>query len=349
MVRAATKETVLAEAIDLARAAAESEALSPHDVGEHLGVTIDDERLVSHRFAAAMPGYPSWSWVVTLARVPRGRSATVCEVHLLPEDGALLAPKWLPWAERLKPGDLGPGDRLPFKADDPRLEPGFTPTGRRDIDAVALDELALARARVLARDGRREAAQRWYRGSHGPTTAGAVRSPASCGSCGFLVRIGGELGQVFGICANEWSPDDGKVVSFDHGCGAHSETDTEPTRSTWPAPDPLIDEFAVDLVAVEPVVLADINEPTEPDAPVEPDMDIADVVSAELKAATDVPDTTPKPMDGDLTPAAALAALAASLPTGPKVAQPAERQSEQGDSSTVVTDGVAEPQNSEDD
>jgi hypothetical protein len=25
------------------------------------------------------------------------------------------------------------------------------------------------------------------------------------------------MGQLFGVCANEWSPDDGKVVSLDHG------------------------------------------------------------------------------------------------------------------------------------
>lgn len=30
----------------------------------------------------------------------------------------------------------------------------------------------------------------------------------------------GSLGTVFGVCANAWSPDDGKVVSLDHGCGA---------------------------------------------------------------------------------------------------------------------------------
>jgi hypothetical protein len=172
----------------------------------------------------------------------------VCEAELLPGDDAILGKDWVPWAERLRPGDIGPGDVLPFKADDPRLEPGWTPTGDPELDEVAIDELALARVRVLAPQGIDEAAERWYRGSHGPTTAGALASSAACGSCGFLVPLQGSLGTVFGVCANEWSPDDGRVVSLDHGCGAHSETDAGAVPSDWPAPAPLIDEMLVDVV-----------------------------------------------------------------------------------------------------
>ena len=29
--------------------------------------------------------------------------------------------------------------------------------------------------------------------------------------------------QVFGVCGNVYAPDDGRAVSADHGCGAHSE------------------------------------------------------------------------------------------------------------------------------
>lgn len=58
--RRAAKEAVLSGAVDLARAAAQQVAESPSDVGEHLGVVIDAERLVSHRFAAAMRGYQGW-------------------------------------------------------------------------------------------------------------------------------------------------------------------------------------------------------------------------------------------------------------------------------------------------
>jgi len=264
----AARDAVLTGAVELARAAAEEVAESPQDVGEHLGTVAEAERLISHRFACTMRGYRGWHWTVTLARVPRGRTATVCEVELLPGDGALLAPPWLPWAERLRPGDVGPGDVLPFRADDPRLEPGYVPTGDEEQDAVAIEELALARARVLSPQGRDEAAERWYRGSRGPTARGAVASAAECGSCGFLVPLQGSLGQVFGVCANEWSPDDGKVVSLDHGCGAHSETDVAPQRSEWPDPDPLVDELHVEIVSLLESAAAGTGEPG--DAAAEP-------------------------------------------------------------------------------
>lgn len=52
------------------------------------------------------------------------------------------------------------------------------------------------------------------------------------------------------MCANEWSPSDGKVVSLDHGCGAHSEVDVTPLASV-PIGDPIVDEYAVELVEID--------------------------------------------------------------------------------------------------
>lgn len=279
----ATKDAVLDRAVDLAREAALEIAEQPSDVGEHLGSTLDGERLVSHRFACEARGYRGWQWTVTLARVPRGRVATVCEAVLLPGPEAILAKEWLPWSQRLQPGDIGPGDVLPFRADDPRLVPGWTPSGDEEQDLVAIDELALARERILSPAGRDEAAMRWYRGAQGPTSAGALAATAACSTCGFLVSLQGSLGQVFGVCANEWSPEDGRVVSLDHGCGAHSQTDVEPEATQWPEPDPLIDDLRLDLVApaAEPVaaeaVAADEAEPVEVEV-VEPVELVADTV-----------------------------------------------------------------------
>ncbi|MDM8083409.1 DUF3027 domain-containing protein [Cellulomonas cellasea] len=249
----ATKDAVLRSesTVELARAAAVELAEHPADVGEYLGAVVESERLVSHRFASAAKGYRGWAWTVTVARAPRARTATVCEAVLLPGDDAILAPEWVPWSERLRPGDIGPGDVLPFRADDPRLEPGWTPTGDPEVDEVAIDELALARARVLSPQGLDEVAERWYRGSQGPTAAGAVTAAAACVTCAFLIPLQGSLGRLFGVCANEWSPDDGRVVSLDHGCGAHSETDVEPHPSDWPAPDPSIDEMEVEVVRMD--------------------------------------------------------------------------------------------------
>ena len=167
--------------------------------------------------------YPGWRWAVTLSRVPRARKATISEVHLLAGEEALLSPEWVPYAERLAPGDIGPGDRTAFVADDPRLEAGFEATGEEDVDQVALWELGLGRPRVLSAEGRDAAATRWQDGDHGPTSESARKAPAPCRTCGYFLPMAGALRTVFGVCANEWSPADGSVVALDFGCGAHSE------------------------------------------------------------------------------------------------------------------------------
>jgi hypothetical protein len=189
-----------------------------------------------------MPGYRGWTWVVTVARVPRSRTATVDEAELVPGPDAILSPPWIPWAERLRPGDLGPGDLLPHVPHDPRLEPGFEHTGEEDMDATALVELGLGRARVLSAQGRDEAATRWYSGSRGPSAPEAVKATEQCSSCGFITPLAGSLRLLFGVCTNEWSSSDGRVVSYDHGCGAHSETGLVRSGLDWPAADPLIDD-----------------------------------------------------------------------------------------------------------
>src|SRR5699024_3108904 len=37
----------------------------------------------------------------------------------------------------------------------------------------------------------------------------------------------GSLRGEFGVCTNQWSPADGRVVHLGYGCGAHSETGQE--------------------------------------------------------------------------------------------------------------------------
>lgn len=238
-------DATLAAAVDLARAAAQDVADTP--VGEHLGTQMLAERVLTHRFACTSPAYPGWEWAITVARPPRGRRPTVSEVHLLPGTHALVSPEWLPYVERLAPGDIGAGDRTPYLDEDPLLVAGFEATGEEEVDHLALFELGLGRPRVLSGEGRDAAAQRWYDGGHGPTAEVAKSAPAQCGTCGFFLPMSGALRSVFGVCANAWSPSDGSVVSLDHGCGAHSEVDVE-SRPAPATPDPVLDELAVDLV-----------------------------------------------------------------------------------------------------
>jgi hypothetical protein len=110
-------------------------------------------------------------------------------------------------------------------------------------DAV---ETRPARARVLSAIGRDDAALRWYTSEHGPKTPLAHAAPGLCAGCGFFVRVAGPLGRVFGVCANAYAPDDGRVVSSDHGCGAHSEAIFAPTADQ--PLRPVIDELGYDLV-----------------------------------------------------------------------------------------------------
>lgn len=227
-------------AIELARHALE-EVTDPITVGEYLAAAPDAERLVTHLFDCTLSGYRGWRWAVTLSRVPRGRTATVCEVELLPGEEALLAPAWIPWAERLEPGDITRSDRLPRKETDERLEPGWEATGE-DADAVALDELDLGRPRVLSAQGVASAAERWYGGDHGPEAEGVRKAHATCSTCGFFVPMAGALRAIFGVCANEWATDDGSVVSLDHGCGAHSETDLPDQGPEWPINPSRVDD-----------------------------------------------------------------------------------------------------------
>ena len=259
-IRSKEPDQAAAEAVDLARAAAVAVAGASR-VGEHLGVQAEGERVVTHQFDCLDQAYAGWQWAVTVARAPRSKMVTVDETVLLPGPAALLAPPWVPWQDRLRPGDLGVGDLLPAPPDDERLVPLVTLEGE---DAVtdwyhdgedAGDEQGPAepaelpapgRSRVLSAIGRESASARWYSSEHGPRTPLAHAAPAHCISCGFFVPLSGELGRLFGACANAYAPDDGRVVSADHGCGAHSESVI--WQASARAIAPVIDEFGYDLV-----------------------------------------------------------------------------------------------------
>lgn len=251
MATAVKLDSVAAKAVDVARAAVEAEAPAG-TVGEHLGAHAEDERVVTHTFVCTDPGYVGWHWAVTLARPPRAKTVTVDEVVLLPGEAAITAPPWVPWSERVQPGDLVVGIVWPTPADDPRLVPGFT--GMDDLEGLASRapihpsqwEIGLGRARVLSLEGLESAAHRWHDGDYGPRSAMARSVDSMCATCGFLLTIGGPLGQGFGVCAQEMSPADGRVVALDYGCGAHSEITEAPSVPSIAAP--ITDEIAFDAL-----------------------------------------------------------------------------------------------------
>jgi hypothetical protein len=258
-------DAVCATAVDTAREAAVQEAAAAADVGDHLGVLAEGERLVVHRFSCRTPAYRGWYWAVSVARASRARNVTVDEVVLLPGEEALVAPAWVPWSERLQPGDLGVGDLLPTAADDERLA-----LRNADVDAFSDDslflELGLGRARVLSMVGRDTTATRWIEGEPGPTARIAKAAPARCESCGFHVKLVGALGRLFGACCNEYAPDDGQIVSIDHGCGAHSEALVLPSAHPQPI---VLDDSQVEPVPPQPAPAEEAG--SVPDGPVSGD------------------------------------------------------------------------------
>ena len=345
--RQAEPDQACADAVETARAAAEADA-GPGQVGAHVGMEVEGDRIVTHFFESLDPAYVGWRWAVTVTRASRSRTVTVSESVLLPGPEALLAPAWVPWTERVRPGDLKAGDLLPARSDDERLVPAVAIAGEAGLldwdesyawrlsdtvpgvsgapgaaavsSAQSGDDTAgrtaeddqvgeagpsqpdqadagpaaadaslaasapgqaatatgeprgraqggrsrsrrrsgprdrdripgvLRPARVLSAVGRDEAAFRWYTSDQGPKSELASAAPANCLTCGFMVRLSGSLGQVFGVCANEFAPDDGKVVSFDHGCGAHSDGVVAAEPAAPDSAAPTVDELGYDML-----------------------------------------------------------------------------------------------------
>jgi Protein of unknown function (DUF3027) len=282
--RSASLDEACVKAVELARSAAAGVAGAGR-VGDHVGVHADDERVVTHLFSCADPAYAGWRWAATVSRASRAKVVTVSEVVLLPGPESLLAPEWVPWSDRVRPGDLGVGDLMPAASDDDRLVPVVLLEGEDGVldwddspswdlgsefaearrvagegglmtgAAGERDQALSARARVLSAIGRDSTAARWYSSEHGPGTPLARAAPGPCVTCGFVVPLSGPLGRVFGVCANEFAPDDGRVVSLDHGCGAHSEA--LPSGPGYGTIAPVIDEVGYDLVDLPGVALAD--------------------------------------------------------------------------------------------
>ena len=103
--RTSKVDEILAAAKDVALQGVQ-EIAPAHAIGLVHHVRAEEERLSTHLFVCTLPGYRGWFWFATLSRAPRSRVATICEVGLLPGDAALIAPDWVPWADRVRPEDL---------------------------------------------------------------------------------------------------------------------------------------------------------------------------------------------------------------------------------------------------
>lgn len=146
--------------------------------------------------------------------------------------------------ESSEPGESGESD----KSD----EPGESVTAQSDADEI-VEEFDLSRRHVLSLLGRSQTAKRWYEGPRGPKSLSTKTADGKvCSTCGFFIPLKGDLNVLFGVCANKWSPDDGRVVSIDHGCGEHSEIEPPQTAHLWVQSEPAFDDLHIDVVAQAP-------------------------------------------------------------------------------------------------
>ena len=145
----ATGSTATAADFDLGRAAL-LEITSAETVGENAGSVDEGEGVVSVHFETTLDGYPGWHWTVSIARVD-GEPPSVLETELLPGEGALLAPDWVPWVDRLADYraaqdaagvDGGESEEEPDveddDEDDDELDNGLLHGG--DLDGVDIDD-----------------------------------------------------------------------------------------------------------------------------------------------------------------------------------------------------------------
>ena len=159
------------------------EIAAADEIGELTGEkTLDDFKVLS--FASTNPGYIGWHWSVSMHK----DFHTVNEVWLEPGESALVAKPWVPWSERVQPGDLSPGDLIETAKDDPRLIAGYA--GVEEIDLAepftpAGWSIGLGRERVLSPLGIDDAVDRWREGENGPRAAIARYADLPCSSCGW--------------------------------------------------------------------------------------------------------------------------------------------------------------------
>lgn len=138
-----------AAAIELARDALAGIA-RVEQVGEFAGFVDEGDGVYSARFATLDPAYPGWYWTVSLLRLSDAATPTVLELELLPGDGALIAPAWVPWTERFAEYEAA---QARAEQDSQAIEQAAAAVeaGRSDAAAAALDEAPTRRRLRTAR------------------------------------------------------------------------------------------------------------------------------------------------------------------------------------------------------
>ena len=207
--------------------------------------SAEDAVAATLRFACLDRGYRAGSGPSRSPRCRR-RAPTVSEVVLLPGADALRPPTWVPWEERVRPGDLGVGDLLPAAPDDDRLVPGLRAVrrpgrrGRRRTSSASDGSGCSAGPDGTTRPNDGTPA------SSGRTARWRSPRPAHCVTCGFYLPLRGPLGGVASACAATSSRPPTAGWWTRYGCGAHSEVPLVALPATMPA---VVDELILEVHA----------------------------------------------------------------------------------------------------
>lgn len=141
--RTGKPDAFLAGAVETARTALEG-ITAAADIGRHLAAKSEGDRLVTHLFESKLAGYVGWQWYAVVTRNSRSKVVTVSELGLLPSEDSILAPEWVPWAERVRPEDEQQQEPEATEADsepasgaavaEPDADAGFTGSDASDAD-----------------------------------------------------------------------------------------------------------------------------------------------------------------------------------------------------------------------
>ncbi len=76
-------------------------AARPNELGAFIEVIEEGEGVHTYLFEANQKGYVGWRWSVTVFQLDPSSEPTLSEVVMIPSEGSIKAPNWVPWAERL--------------------------------------------------------------------------------------------------------------------------------------------------------------------------------------------------------------------------------------------------------
>ena len=150
--RTGKPDAVLAAAVGTARTAIEGIAKAS-EIGDHLAARTEGDRVVTHLFESRLPGYVGWQWYAVLTRNSRSKVITVNELGLLPSENSVLAPEWVPWAERVRPEDAQEQEADDQEPDSQETQEPEAPDAQdQDSQDEGAAEVAAAAAREAPAD-----------------------------------------------------------------------------------------------------------------------------------------------------------------------------------------------------